>query len=167
MTSLMPQPPGAALVPAGFAEKAMASLMQLHGELMDEKERRVDLYRRLMEKEQLVSELRMYIRSLEEKLGEAPSDTARAVPAHPVSAATPGHFTTSRAPRSHPQSAEAPAVSGPLSASGAPQRVAPGRPLGVPPQPATAVKPAPLRATALPPQPPQISRAAIEGWKAW
>ncbi len=56
------------LVPMGYAEKAMASLMQLHSELMDEKERRVDLYRRLMDKEQVVAELRMYVQLLEEKL---------------------------------------------------------------------------------------------------
>jgi len=57
-----------AMIPGDFAEKAMASLMQLHSELMDEKERRVDLYRKLMEREQTVAELRMYIRLLEEKL---------------------------------------------------------------------------------------------------
>ncbi len=56
------------VVPTGYAEKAMASLMQLHSELMDEKERRVDLYRRLMDKEQVVAELRMYVQLLEEKL---------------------------------------------------------------------------------------------------
>ena len=56
------------LVPAGYAEKAMASLMQLHSELMDEKERRVDLFRRLMEREQAVAELKMYVKMLEEKM---------------------------------------------------------------------------------------------------
>ncbi|MBI3181942.1 MAG: hypothetical protein HYZ28_07340 [Myxococcales bacterium] len=61
-----------ALVPSGYAEKAMASLMQLHSELMDEKERRVDLYRRLMEKEQAIAELRMYVKLLEEKLARSP-----------------------------------------------------------------------------------------------
>lgn len=55
------------LVPSGYAEKAMASLLQLHTELMEEKERRVDLYRRLMEKEQAIAELRMYVKLLEEK----------------------------------------------------------------------------------------------------
>lgn len=54
-------------VPSSYAEKAMASLMQLHGELMDEKERRVDLYRRLMEKEQALAELKMYVKLLEER----------------------------------------------------------------------------------------------------
>lgn len=57
-----------AMVPAGYAEKAMASLMQLHSELMDEKERRVDLFRRLMEREQALAELKMYVKVLEEKL---------------------------------------------------------------------------------------------------
>lgn len=58
----------AQLVPASYAEKAMASLMQLHSELMDEKERRVDLFRRLMEREQALAELKMYVKVLEEKL---------------------------------------------------------------------------------------------------
>src|SRR5216684_962661 len=73
----------APLVPMSYAEKAMASLMRLHGELMDEKERRVDLYRRLMEKDQAVAELRMYVSVLEEKLADAQrrSATARPSPA--------------------------------------------------------------------------------------
>ena len=78
------------LVPSSFAEKAMASLLQLHGELMDEKERRVDLYRRLMEKEQAVAELKMYVRILEEKVGkkEPAEEPRRAAPAPAVAAAT-------------------------------------------------------------------------------
>lgn len=54
-------------VPAAYAEKAMASIMQLHGELMDEKEKRVELFRRLMEKEQALAELKMYVKLLEER----------------------------------------------------------------------------------------------------
>ncbi len=69
-------------VPASYAEKAMASLMQLHGELMEEKERRVDLYRRLMEKEQALAELKMYVKLLEERAGlRPPADFERARPA--------------------------------------------------------------------------------------
>ena len=60
--------PAAQLVPASYAEKAMASLMQLHSELMDEKEKRVDLFRKLMEKEQALAELKMYVKMLEEKM---------------------------------------------------------------------------------------------------
>lgn len=67
-------------VPASYAEKAMASLMQLHGELMDEKERRVELFRRLMEKEQALAELKMYVKLLEERAGVARE------PAHPAEA---------------------------------------------------------------------------------
>ena len=63
ITSMLPQ----AFIPSGYAEKAMASLMQLHSELMDEKERRVDLYRRLMERDQVVAELRAYVKLLEAK----------------------------------------------------------------------------------------------------
>jgi len=68
MTELLVPGPEGQLVPAGFAEKAMASIMQLHSELMDEKERRVDLYRRLMEREQALAELKMYVKLLEEKV---------------------------------------------------------------------------------------------------
>ncbi|MBL8949643.1 MAG: hypothetical protein JNK82_02625 [Myxococcaceae bacterium] len=74
----------AQMIPGDFAEKAMASLMQLHSELMDEKERRVDLYRKLMEREQTVAELRMYIRLLEEKV-----TPQRAEPFVPPPAPTP------------------------------------------------------------------------------
>jgi hypothetical protein len=68
-------------VPAAYAEKAMASLMQLHGELMDEKERRVELFRRLMEREQALAELKMYVKILEEKLsGPTPVVPPRVAP---------------------------------------------------------------------------------------
>jgi hypothetical protein len=67
---------GGVMVPVGYAEKSMASLMQLHTELMDEKERRVDLYRRLMDKEQALAELKMYVRLLEEKIAK-PSEESR------------------------------------------------------------------------------------------
>ncbi|MDX2015453.1 MAG: hypothetical protein SFW67_35000 [Myxococcaceae bacterium] len=83
-------------VPAAYAEKAMASLMQLHGELMDEKERRVELYRRLMEREQALAELKMYVKILEEKVaGAAPVPAA---PAPRVATAEP-----SPPPRAHAQ----------------------------------------------------------------
>lgn len=71
MIEALTTPPAAQLVPASYAEKAMASLMQLHSELMDEKEKRVDLFRRLMEKEQALAELKMYVKMLEEKMAPA------------------------------------------------------------------------------------------------
>jgi chromatin segregation and condensation protein Rec8/ScpA/Scc1 (kleisin family) len=67
--TMMVAAPASLPVPASYAEKAMASLMQLHGELMDEKERRVELFRRLMEKEQAIAELKMYVKLLEERAG--------------------------------------------------------------------------------------------------
>lgn len=86
-----------AMVPIGYAEKSMASLMQLHTELMDEKERRVDLYRRLMDKEQALAELKMYVRLLEDKLARqsdegwsANSGAVRAEPFNPASIRSPG-----------------------------------------------------------------------------
>jgi hypothetical protein len=79
------------LVPAGYAEKAMASLMQLHSELMDEKERRVELFRRLMEREQALAELKVYVKILEERVNPpapvvapAPVAPAQTVAAAPV-----------------------------------------------------------------------------------
>lgn len=76
------------LVPASYAEKAMASLMQLHSELMDEKERRVELFRRLMEREQALAELKMYVRVLEEQAARGrPPEPAQPQPSPaPVSA---------------------------------------------------------------------------------
>lgn len=77
------------LVPASYAEKAMASLMQLHSELMDEKERRVDLFRRLMEKEQALAELKMYVKLLEEKADASARAAVVRVPAPVVAARQP------------------------------------------------------------------------------
>jgi hypothetical protein len=73
-----------AMVPSDFAEKAMASLMQMHTELMDEKERRVELYRKLMEREQALAELRMYVKMLEEKMEAKRAEPPR--PSAPVAA---------------------------------------------------------------------------------
>jgi hypothetical protein len=105
-------PPGAqALVPSGFAEKAMASLMQLHGELVEEKERRVELFRRLMEKEQVIAELRMQLRLVEEQGGVSDPAPRVAIP-RPIS----------QAPMPRPQPAAPP-----------PQRVrAPASPVSAP-----------------------------------
>lgn len=79
-----------AVVPVGYAEKTMASLMQLHSELMDEKERRVDLYRRLMDKEQVVAELRMYVQMLEDRIAAEGRDSWKesGLPNRPVSSAS-------------------------------------------------------------------------------
>lgn len=79
----------AQLVPASYAEKAMASLMQLHSELMDEKERRVDLFRKLMEREQALAELKMYVKMLEEKMAAAPAPSPRPVVVGPVEPPAP------------------------------------------------------------------------------
>ena len=78
-----PAQPRLSLVPEGYAQKAMASLMQLHTELMDEKERRVDLHRQLMEKEQALAEMKMYVKLLEEKLEQRPPARQHARPPPP------------------------------------------------------------------------------------
>jgi hypothetical protein len=71
-------------VPEGYAQKAMASLMQLHSELMGEKERRVELFRQLMQKEQAIAELKMYVKMLEERLEKkAPARPPQVRPAQP------------------------------------------------------------------------------------
>lgn len=81
--------PAAQLVPASYAEKAMASLMQLHSELMEEKERRVDLFRRLMEREQALAELKMYVKVLEEKVQAAAPQPPAPAPAPVATASEP------------------------------------------------------------------------------
>ncbi|HVE85859.1 MAG TPA: hypothetical protein VND93_23550 [Myxococcales bacterium] len=75
--------PRLSLVPEGYAQKAMASLMQLHTELMEEKERRVELHRTLMEKEQAIAELKMYVKLLEEKVEQRPPPRLRVRPVPP------------------------------------------------------------------------------------
>ena len=86
------------LVPASYAEKAMASLMQLHSELMDEKEKRVELFRRLMEREQSLAELKMYVKMLEEKAAAAPLAVTPTV--HPERTPT---VHPERTPTVHPE----------------------------------------------------------------
>lgn len=86
MNSELAQAAQSQMVPGDFAEKVMASLMQMHSELMDEKERRVELYRKLMEREQAVAELRMYVKMLEEKLQPAKSEPAAAPAPRPIEA---------------------------------------------------------------------------------
>lgn len=55
-------------VPMHYAERAMATLLQLHDELMGEKERCIDLHRRLMSREQAYAEIESYVRMLEAKI---------------------------------------------------------------------------------------------------
>ncbi len=137
------------MVPAGFAEKAMASLMQLHGELMEEKERRVQLHRQLMEKEQAVAELRMYVQMLEEKLGSAPASPPSRH-ANPTREPTGGGVVEGRTGAPGPQRS-APATRGPSAAT------------------------APPRAPTQAPRPPAVSganggasgRPHPDGWKVW
>ena len=90
----------AQLVPASYAEKAMASLMQLHSELMDEKEKRVELFRQLMDREQALAELKMYVKMLEEKMA-APVPVAAQVPVAAVQPA-PVPRPVAAAPRPSP-----------------------------------------------------------------
>lgn len=131
-----------AFIPSGYAEKAMASLMQLHSELMDEKERRVDLYRRLMERDQVVAELRAYVKLLEAKLPPRPD---------PVTGAMP-HA------EERPATAEVP-------------RVATPPPMPIPtPKPAPTLQRNPSVPPGLKPvmrRPPAVNDARFDGWKQW
>ncbi|MHB8876078.1 MAG: hypothetical protein ACYC8T_20500 [Myxococcaceae bacterium] len=186
----LPSPPEGAsgLVPVGYAEKAMASLMQLHSEVLDEKERRVDLHRRLMEKEQALAELKWYVKLLEEKLGQAPHlDAAPAFRAPAQNAPVPP-----RAPAA--PSGAAPVGAGPPGARSAPPSWAatPGSaplpaaartaPLPPPPPPARREGSPPAAAPRAVPRPPAVARQAPgghglppppaprptqDGWKTW
>jgi len=106
-------------VPVSYAEKAMSSLLRLHDELVEEKERRIDLYRRLMDREQQLAEVRAYVQLLESELsriGAAPNvalpAATRAVPALPTGSAeveAPAESTAIEAD----EPAEASAATGP------------------------------------------------------
>jgi hypothetical protein len=140
MTDALATHPQAQLVPAGYAEKAMASLMQLHTELMDEKERRVDLFRRLMEREQSLAELKLYVKVLEERLATKPV----AVPPLP------------KVEEAFRADAVAPAAPKPPAATAA----AP-KPESAPAQRAVVAAKAPV------PSPPVMTRPRPDGWKTW
>jgi hypothetical protein len=130
------------MVPGDFAEKAMASLMQMHSELMDEKERRVELFRKLMEREQIVAELRMYVKLLEEKLNPPKLDKQDEEPPHArrlAQASEPRFHPQAQLPRAPPLSVEIPDV--PSGHVRAPE--------------------------VEPPQPPRVARPKIDGWKTW
>lgn len=138
-TSAEPQ----ALVPAGYAEKAMASLMQLHTELMDEKERRVELYRQLMEKEQSVAELRMYVKLLEDQVERARSAPKPAVASTAFAEAKAAPVRKGPAPVSAVAEEKARAVSPPAVSA----------PTGLP-------RASETRSVPRPPPPVQVERAA-------
>lgn len=149
-------------VPVGYAEKAMASLMQLHTELMEEKERRVDLFRRLMDREQALAELKMYVKVLEEKI-RPPEVKPPPLPPQYSSQQQGGHPV-------QPEPVAGPST--PLGASGvshqAPRTCGEARS----PLPEVPVSQPPSRgrtqASMRPPIPPQVGmRGRIEGWRAW
>jgi hypothetical protein len=142
---LRPASGPSAVVPIDYAEKAMGSLMQLHGELMEEKERRVDLYRRLMEKEQTLAELRMYVKLLEDKVEKdkvaAPEREAPTPPAAP--ARSPPRPPPPPRPLTLVRSAPIPVPR---------ERLVRHHPAPPPPPPA---------------RPPARGFMAADGWKAW
>src|SRR5688572_14938482 len=141
-------------VPIEYAEKAMASLMSLHSELMEEKERRVDLYRRLMEKEQAVAELKMYVKMLEEKLGRPRTAVGPAPPA-PVAVPAPRMVRVAPPP---PPAAPAP-LPRPISIAHARTHVH-AVPPPHPPSPPAAPPAAKATGSTRRPQP-------TDGWKTW
>jgi len=140
------------MVPQSYAEKAMASLMQLHSDLMEEKERRVDLYRRLMEKEQQLAELKMYVKLLEERK----ADAAAPAPPTPVQAVTP--------PPPPPISFVARARIKPSPETGEGARLGP-----TPHPPPAAVQPPPPVARAVAAARAQNAWASptVDGWRSW
>lgn len=142
--------PTPASVPVEYAEKAMGSLMKLHGELMEEKERRVDLYRRLMEKEQALAELKMYVKLLEEKVAApkaAAQEPARPEPLRVVPGSGPRAVPRPPPPPSRPD------VRAARSAVAASAK----------PAPSVKTPSAKVNAQAIPaPRP-----AVADGWKSW
>jgi hypothetical protein len=163
------QPTG--LVPSSFAEKAMASLMQLHSQLMEEKERRVDLYRRFMDREQTVAELRMYVKLLEDKVAaKAPGGASSAAQDRTARAKTSSAARPSTVPVAKDPSTSASVPGRAVLPKPSPQTTMPSRPaagaamaepavLGTPKSVPTRTKPPGLNVQ-VPPTAPGASRAA-------
>lgn len=129
------------MVPASYAEKAMSSLLRLHEDLVEEKERRIDLYRRLMEREQSLAEMRAYVKLLEGELARRGFDpTAYAIDPAAQAPAPEARQAITRAAAATPpppppaQAAEPPAQQ---------QSEAPGEPWAAP---VVAWQPVPKRA---------------------
>ena len=164
------------LVPASFAEKAMASLMQLHEDLCAEKEKRVELYRQLMEKEQALAELAMYVRLLEERLD---GEKGAAAPASSAQASSPGVAQTASASSvaASATSMAAPVAGGVHAASvgSASSASAPASAVALAPELPTSTLAGEL-ASHVAPRPPEIAagparkapaRLKPDDWKVW
>ncbi|MEN9799595.1 MAG: hypothetical protein RL653_3292 [Pseudomonadota bacterium] len=136
--------PDASPVPVSYAEKTMASLLQLHTELMEEKERRVELYRRLVEKDEALAELRYQVKILEDRLRRA------------------------EGPSQPPPPSASPVVSSPV-VTGAATVTTTEAPVAVHREPPPA--PAPAASTLVragsPPAPRTVNRPSREGWRQW
>jgi hypothetical protein len=128
---------------------------------MEEKERRVDLYRRLMEKEQSLAELKMYVKMLEEKV-QRPAMVPPPVVRTPAAAPPP-------IPRPAPSVITAPRVATPRPANDSRETPLP------PPIP---FQRAPSKATAASPDSkPRAEERKVaagskrplptDGWKTW
>ena len=116
------------LVPASYAEKAMSSLLRLHEDLVEEKERRIDLYRRLMEREQSLAEVRAYVKLLESELARRGFDpTVYAIdPASGPAAAQESRYAVAHAAGvAAAATANAPAASNPQPPAVAAPPIAP------------------------------------------
>lgn len=115
--------PSGEQVPVSYAEKAMSSLLRLHDELVEEKERRIDLYRRLMDREQQLAEVRAYVQLLENEIGRlGDASNAAALPARSTQIpALPGVATSPGAEvaTAHELAAEAAQVEEPADAHAA------------------------------------------------
>lgn len=89
-------------VPVAYAEKTMNTLLRLHEDLVEEKERRIDLHRRLLEREQELAELRAYVNLLEAELARREEGGAEAFlgepPPPPAPAASSAPSTSVAAP---------------------------------------------------------------------
>lgn len=127
-----------AMVPTSYAEKAMSSLLRLHEDLVEEKERRIDLYRRLMEREQSLAEMRAYVKLLENELARRGFDAAAlaldpAAPAPKVAPVAQAVANAAAAAASQPVAPAAQAATPAAPAAAAVQPVAPAAAQAAPP----------------------------------
>ena len=125
----------------------------------------MDLYRRLMDKEQALAELKMYVRLLEEKLARqggdgsnANSDAVRAEPFNSSSIRSPGAYAKPPQPPG-PARERVRFVVKPHAANGRSEPQSTG---GAPFRATHASSDGPSEASE-----PRTERRAVDGWRAW
>ena len=100
---LEPLHPEPMMVPAEYAEKTMHSILRLHDELMDEKDKRMELVEKLSAREQALAEMAAYVALLEAQLESGGGRAAWKPASAPKAQARPKAPPPPRAPPPPPK----------------------------------------------------------------